>query len=237
MTNAQQNSISSHQELMQLLPWYVNKSIKGSELIAVEKHLSTCLLCKRELIHLQKLAQAIVHDDSFDSAEKASFARLKNRLHSGQPVQHQAAANEQVLPLTAKQKTAKVNKWYSHPVWAIAATVLLALLVPFSATQYQENPLKQFRTLSSGEVENLSANEIRVVFADKVDDQKKNIILERIGGQIVDEPTEQGAYTIQLNKNIAANQILAIVELLRKDQHVVFAEPAYSFLTSIPKED
>ncbi len=245
MANAQPNAPMSHNELIALLPWYVNKSLKGQELLELEKHLSTCLVCKHEFNELRKLAQVVALDNSFDSAEKASFSRLKHRLHAAQPVLiEQNSANQrsifgpvnQVVQFNAKSKGNKARTYFNSSIWAVAATILIALLIPFSISNNNSTSINSFRTLSDGQSEKLNKNEVRVVFADKVDDHAINSILERIHGQIVAKPSEQGVYTIKLEKDIAAKQLLNVVELLRKDDSVIFAEPAYAFLSSLNKE-
>ena len=239
MINAQQKFDATHQALMDLLPWYVNKSLKGPELNALENHLSVCLTCKRELIQLEKLAQAVIADTSFDSAEKASFARLKNRLHG---VSSKASATNlpippaKVQPISVQHKTSKARISFSQPLWAIAATLLLALMLPLNLNKGDLEPVTGFKTLSNKQIDQLNANEIRVVFADKVDDRKKSLILRQIDGQIIDKPTEQDVYTIRLRKTVAAEQLIDVVESLRKNNDIIFAEPAYTFLSSLHKQ-
>jgi hypothetical protein len=240
-------SDSAHQEFSQLLPWYINKTLKGSELKEVENHLSVCLTCKRELIQLQKLAQAVVQEGSLDSAEQASFSRLKKRLHSGQqldlqslpqqvrPEQHKSGGSDNVRQLSNTRKQGWMGSAIPRPALAMAAVLLLSLLMP----RYLEIDLKQgndFRTLSDAQQEPISANEIRVVFAEHVGQQQKSKILERVHGQFIDNPTAQGVYTVRLDRGIDAKHLLAVVDLLRKDTGIIFAEPAYALLSSTHTE-
>jgi hypothetical protein len=245
---------SAHQELSQLLPWYVNNTLQDSELKAVENHLTVCLTCKRELVQLQKLAQAVIQEGSLDSAEQAAFSRLKKRLHTGglqtgqqlglhalsqqdQPAKHTIGASDNIRPLSGARKRVWANSRVPRPALALAAAVLLSLLVP----RYIETDLKQqgndFRTLSNAQQETLSANEIRVVFAENVGQQQKNKILDHVHGQLIDNPTAQGVYTVRLEKDISSTHLLNIVETLRKDANVIFAEPAYALLSSTHTEE
>jgi hypothetical protein len=243
---------SDHQELAQLLPWYVNKTLQGSELRAVEDHLAVCLVCKRELLQLQKLAQLVAHSGSIDSAEQASFSRLKKRLQSGQqldlqalpkpaqtdPIQDAKDNKGNVRPFNASKQKWKVDT-FIRPALAMAAALLLSLTVIMP--RYAENDLQtgnQYRTLSSdSQLASKKTNEIRVVFAENVNQQQKEKILERVQGQIVDKnPTAQGVYTVRLKRDIAENHITDAIELLRKDNKVIFAEPAYALLSSTQVE-
>jgi Putative zinc-finger len=236
------NPYLDHQEIEQLLPWYVNQTLQESELKVVEAHLSICLSCKRELLQLQKLAHAIIKEGVLDSAEKASFARLKMKLHGQEQV---LASQQQAQPSQAKKSFSETAKpvdrarhrlmsiTMPYPGLAMAAAALLSviLLMPRSAGDGMQLG-NNFKTLSDGQQDTTSADEIRVVFAENVSQQQKDNILGRIHGQIIDAPTAQGVYTVKLNKEIAAKNLLSIVALLRKHNSVIFAEPAYALLSS-----
>jgi hypothetical protein len=246
--NSQYNYLTNHQELSRLLPWYANKTLRGAELQAVESHLSACLICKRELISLQKLAQAIVHDSSLDSVEQAAFSRLKSRIHSGQS--HDALAetcanksqpHDAARNLTSIHAAPKRNRFgfnMPRPALALAAGILISLLIP----RYLETGLSQsadFRTLSSSqhEQQSIRPNDIRVVFAENVSPQQRSSIVESIRGELIDAPTAQGVYTVRLDRETGAKRLIQIVDLLRQDAHVVFAEPSYALLSSERTEE
>lgn len=242
-------SYSDHQELSVLLPWYVNKTLQGAELKAVENHLTVCLICKREVIQLQKLAQVIVNSGAVDPAEHASFSRLKKRLHNGQPLNLPAlpkqdislqnnAGNVKPINIASKKKV-WLNTAVSRPALAMAAALLLSLSV-LMPRYIQNDPQfgSNFRTLSSdAQPQAMKANEIRVVFAESVNQQQKDQILAQVHGQIIgNNPTPQGVYTVRLEKDITANHLIDMVDLLRKDRNVIFAEPAYALLSSTQVE-
>ncbi len=240
-------SYSDHEELSQLLPWYVNKSLQGAEQKAVEEHLKVCLVCKRELAQHQRLAQVIVSSHLIDTAENASFSRLKKRLHNARSASQQepgiGVSNQQAGNVLAFNKAKKQN-WLNitaiRPALAMAAVLLLSLTVILP--RYLENDpqvISNFRTLSSdSQLPAVKSNEIRVVFANNVSQQQKDQVLEKVHGQFIGHtPTAQGVYTVRLENGIAENHLLDVIDLLRKDKNVVFAEPAYALLSSSPTED
>jgi hypothetical protein len=247
MEDIANKTYSAHQELSLLLPWYVNKALQGAELNAVENHLAVCLTCKRELIQLQKLAQAVIQEGSLDSAEQAAFSRLKKRLHTGRhldlpsfsqqgrPEQHNIGISGNIRQLSNARKQGWMNS--ARPLAMAAAMLMtLSLLMP----RHVEDGLQQgnsFKTLSDTQQETVSANEIRVVFAEETSQHQKNKILERIHGQFIsDIPSAQGVYAVRLERGIAAKHLLDAVELLRKDASIIFAEPAYALLSSMNAE-
>ena len=237
-------SHNEHHELSQLLPWYVNKSLQGAELKAVESHLSICLICNRELVQLQKLAKTVIQEGAFDSAAQASFTRLKSRLHT-QPLifadkVKQDGANSRVLNgkvhVSSPGKRGRLAIPMVYPALAVAAVLLLSvtLLMPrmvMEGVQLSSN----YKTLSDGQQEHMNTNEIRVVFAENVDQQQKSKILEHIKGIFIGNPTPQGVYSVKLGKTIAAKELIQIVESLRKDSKVIFAEPS-SLLSSLSEK-
>jgi len=243
MKNINTQSYSGHEELSQLLPWYVNNTLQGDELKAVEKHLTVCLTCKRELIQLQLLAQAVIQEGTRDTAERASFSRLKKRLHNeAHPELPQVRPEQTKTDNNVRQLRTRKQFWgnnaITRPALAMAAALLLTLSV--FMPRYVDNNLQpdsSFRTLSDAQPEAIKANEIRVVFAENVNQEQKNIILDRVHGQFVgNNPTAQGVYTVRLSKDIATSHLLDVVDLLRKDNNVIFAEPAYALLSSTPME-
>ena len=253
MKNMTTKSYSGHQELSQLLPWYVNKTLQGPELKAVEDHLAVCLICKRELIQLQKLAQLVAHSGSIDSAEQASFSRLKKRLQSSQqldlqtlpkqvqtnPAQDFQGNLDNVRPFNSAKKQKRAGSAFFRPALAMAAALVLSLTVLLS--HYNESGVQSaavFRTLSSDpQLDSKKANEIRIVFAENVNQQQKDKILERVHGQVVGKaPSPQGVYTVRLGEGIAEKQLLDVIELLRTDNRVIFAEPAYALLSETQEE-
>jgi hypothetical protein len=223
---------TAHQELSLLLPWYVNKTLHGAELKDLENHLAVCLVCKREMNQLQKLAQAVSQSGAGDSAEQAAFSRLKKRLHGDQP------------PILAtplgQSQTKQQESTALRPALAMAAALLVSLsIIMPSSTGDNAKAGNPFRTLSSDkQPDAIKTNEIRVVFAQHASQHDKDIILDQVHGHIVGEkPTAQGVYTVRLGNDIAATHLLDTIDLLRKNSKVIFAEPAYALLSSTQVEE
>lgn len=69
-----------HQEIQHLLPWYINQTLEFQQQQQVEQHLKHCLVCRRDWLELQKLAEKIVAPSDLDSAADVSFAQLRLQL-------------------------------------------------------------------------------------------------------------------------------------------------------------
>ncbi|HEX2162476.1 MAG TPA: zf-HC2 domain-containing protein, partial [Thermoanaerobaculia bacterium] len=48
-----------HQEVWELLPWYVNGTLAAAERQAVDEHLERCPLCQSEVTASRRLSQAV----------------------------------------------------------------------------------------------------------------------------------------------------------------------------------
>ena len=215
---------SVHQEISLLLPWYVSRTLDDKEKLLVEKHLKGCLICRIEIENLHKIASAVKQADSFESAAQASFRKLRHRLHNTEK------QRQNDMPSFGLGWWRPKVFWFQRSVFAVTAVLLLTLLIP---SNRDDNSLLSgnYRTLSDSENVVDRDNEIRVVFSKDTDEQQRDEILASVRGWIVTGPTPQGVYSVGLESK-QSTKILKIIEQLRADAHVVFAEPSYSILSS-----
>ena len=222
------NPYTAHQEISLLLPWYVNKTLREDEIELVENHLKVCLTCKRDIVALQKLAAAVQQEGTMDTVAQASFSRLKNRIHSPDMAGRNNAPTVTAMPAQRKEQD---KKWrLPRPALALAAVLLLSLLITrfIDTGHFQMN---DYRTLSNAEHPVIGQNTLKVIFSNDTQQPQIDEILASVQGQIVDGPTEQGVYTVAVDSELAAKKVLEKVALLRKNTHVIFAEPAYALLS------
>jgi hypothetical protein len=218
-----------------LLPWYVNKTLQGNEQICVEKHLKNCLLCKRELIALQKLSASVCQPDEITFVAHTSFSQLKKRIHAREQTVKAKSGIAGVLSGYC-QWLANVNliNWVTGHSSIALATVLifsLTLFIPYFLSTKQKLG-NEFHTLSSTNVLTTKENEIRVVFSKNINPEQIAQILSTIEGQSIAGPSPQGVYTVRVEKEkITREGIIKTISLLRKSPHVIFAEPSFSLFS------
>ena len=223
------NPYSAHQEISLLLPWYVNKSLHGAEVRLVENHLKVCLTCRRELATLHKLATAVQQEGSIDTVAQASFSHLIKRIHNSDPNDRENA--QKVIPLPVQRKP-EGNIWrLPRPALALAAVVMLSLLI-IRVMDINKAQMHEYRTLSNAENTAISQNSLSVIFASETKQSEINVILASVDAHIVDGPNAQGIFTITSKSEPATKNVLDMLALLRKNPHVIFAEPAYALLSS-----
>jgi hypothetical protein len=235
------SSTDQHRQIQLLLPWYLNKSLQQDERQQVESHLRSCILCKRELVVLRKLAAAVQQSADLDVAAEASFAGLRSKLQTAKPVQQ--PPEPFVHPPTPDWggKRTNVGQGLSGNVvnrhnrllrlsgspgirFAIAASMLVAM-IPL-IMQYGRSPTTtDYYTLSAAKPEAPVGAKLRVVFSKSLPDADIDSLLEKIHGQLVEGPNSAGAYTVLLGAGNDSLDLTAAVALLRNQQNVLLVEP------------
>jgi hypothetical protein len=234
-------STDQHQQILLLLPWYLNKSLEQDEQRQVESHLSSCILCSRELVGLRKLAAAVKQSSVLDVAAEASFAELRAKLQTTDQVRQnlEPSINQPTLAWFVKRAKAAPGRSgndanrYSRLLslssstvkrFAIAASMLLAI-IPL-IMQYGRSPATaDYYTLSTAKPESAAGAKLRVVFSKNLPKTSIDSLLDKIHGQLVDGPNSVGTYTVRLNSGKASLDLTAAVALLRNQQNVLLAEP------------
>ena len=224
-------SKSEHQEVWDLLPWYINHSLDPAEQDFVRKHVKTCVACRVEINQQQQLLGKIQQQDLLQQVSQISFAQLKKRMNE----------QSKLRSVFAEQaKLSQEQKFFSHQFLgfvkytALAASLLL-LAKPFMLNLPTDDPeLKgDYRTLANpveGEHKN---NFIRVVFTEQLGAEQIKAILNGVSGHIIKGPSKNGIYEVQIgNRQTNSLEVNEAISQLRKNSLVVFAEPSHQLPSS-----
>jgi len=200
-----------HESAWELLPWYVNGSLNADEAVPVERHLANCPACRQEVERCRNLALV------------TRSSRLENRQgwapsprHFGQILAQVDAA--ETAPSTGRPSLAhRLRSWLLEtptPMrWAFAfqAALIVALTGVLFAPAPPDAPYETLsRTAESAASERVR---LRMVFAEEATEKELRDLLHDIDATIVDGPTPQGIYTVQLSvaASASAEQISAKV--------------------------
>lgn len=214
-----------HQDIIELLPWYVNATLSQAEREVVRQHLAGCRECAREVERLSAMQRAISELDE-QTSEPSPF--MLNRAL--------AEIEDFERNRTVTRTHPRENWWqpitrlWTSPVFArVALAAQLALLVALatvSVYQYQhprvvEKPI--FTTMSG---QSGPGTRIMVQFNENATEKEITQTLQGIHGKIVEGPSAEGAYTIQLDLSAdnAAGLDQALQTLRQKPRVVRFAE-------------
>jgi len=78
--NHRSDDVRVHQEISELIPWYLNGSIGDHERQRVEAHLLLCVLCRDDLARERRVYQGMTADTAVEYMPAASLRRLQARL-------------------------------------------------------------------------------------------------------------------------------------------------------------
>lgn len=210
----------SHQQIQLLLPWYMNQSLQPAERQRVESHIRHCLPCRRELVSLKKLAEAVTEKSDLDMAAEMSFSGLRAKLPA------RTTGNVQTLAPAKVGIPGKLAE-FSHRNGvrlALAASLLMAIM-PFIQHKAPTDTADNYRTLSAARPEPANGKHLRVVFAKSLSSTEIAAILTAIHGQRTDEANSVGAFTIRLNNDENSPKPEDAIALLRSRPDVLLAEP------------
>lgn len=225
--------IREHQEVWELLPWFINQSLSAAEQTRVENHVRTCVTCRIELKQQQQVYENIQQADLLQQISKASFNQLKKRIEIQTPSQLADGRNKHAL---FQRPGFSFQFPDSAKYIALAASVLLLIMPLIFNVSHQEPELgNEYRTLSRSAAphqDNQHPNLVRVIFADETDPAQIHTIVNSVSGHIVNGPYKNGIYEIRIdNEQTYSREITDTIARLRNNANVIFAELAYTSLS------
>lgn len=209
----------AHQRIWDLLPWYVNGTLPGEELRAVEGHLDACARCREEVAVCRATREALAETGEVaPSPHPVQLARLLTRVD-----ELESGSGSGRRPFLASLKALLIP---TNPVRALLAvqlaiTALLAGLLVWQQRQPETLPL--YRTLSAPDAPRGNEARVRVVFAETATEKEIREILLRVHGEIVAGPSVFGTYTVEIPTG--GETPGALLAHLRSQPQVRFAEP------------
>jgi hypothetical protein len=215
-----------HQEIIESLPWYVNGTLDQAERAAVTQHLASgCDECAREVKSLRALHKAV--KNAGDEAPEPSPFLLNRALAEIEDYERTRAQEQSRQAAKAPASSSFANRlreswWPKTPVFArlALATQLALVLVLGTVAVYQyENPQVIYKTTSDSSG---TAAKLSVIFNENATEGGIRQTLEEIHGTIIEGPTAQGRYTIQLAISLEQTAELdKIVRTLQEKKDIV----------------
>jgi len=233
--------MTQHQQIQLLLPWYLNQSLEHNERQQVQRHLRSCLRCRRELVALRKLVAAVNQPSDLEVAAEASFAGLRAKLQPDEPVRQPPESAIKKPTLACFESRVSVASGFTgnaanrHGLlsrlngstgkhFAIAASMLLVMVA--LTMHYGRSPLTaDYYTLSAAKTKATEGVKLRVVFSKSLTESGISSLLEKIHGRFVEGPNSVGAYTIRLADGKDNPDITEVTAFLRNQQNVLLVEP------------
>ncbi len=197
-----------HDQLRELLPWYVNGTLEGRERDAVEAHLAECDRCRIEAEELDALQEILVEGPHLPADTPAEGADEAPPWAAAAP------------PPSSGNRLRTLVMMQSLLLLVLAGLVLQGRM--------QSRADADFRTLSSDPATVVSEEgHFTVVFEDDVTELQLRRFLQGAGAEIVSGPTSVGAYRIEVRAGEAADgDPDGLLESLRSDSITRLVERA-----------
>lgn len=180
-----------------LLPWYLTGTLKEDERQAVEAHLATCEDCRAELAHLTRLHLPV---------KTAFLEETTPELRVQQQVMGRIRAEGTIAQPAPQTRPAEgaadsVEQWFRRlfaPRWipALAATLLVGQLTLLLWTAGEQTALPP-STIASRGIQPV-APRIALVFHESTPESRIRATIRALNGRLVDGPTADGRYTIEI---------------------------------------
>ena len=197
----------AHKDIVELIPWYTNGTLGAGDRARIEKHMNECLPCRAALREEQRLRRLIRAQDDVPLTAAHGISSLLRKID----------AKRRPPPPFRSQSTVMLGA-------AVCAAVFAIWFLVTGPTSDVDNTSASYSTLTDSSTS--EGNRIDIVFADSTREDEIRQIIEDIGAELVDGPSDLGRYTIVVDS--AGDELLTqLIERLSEDPRVVFAGRNY----------
>jgi hypothetical protein len=204
-----------HQEICQLLPWYVNGTLDELVRQKVDAHLVLCPVCRDELSFERRVFAKIDGETAIEYMPGPSLKRLHARLNTLQ--------NKAVLP---PEQSRNPTPWHVLAAASVVAVVVTTgVLLIDRWVQYRAAAMQPVYSTATNSSPRPRDEVIRAVFAPSVTLVELQAMLDEAQLRIVSGPSEAGVYSLASNSD---KPVRTSLEQLRRHSTVRFAEPTRS---------
>jgi len=201
-----------HQELVELLPWYLNGTLSEEERRRLDGHLPRCAECRSQLEEWRNLATRLSEADAVPLPHPAGFRRLLERLAAdGAP----SGGEED----RGARRAARRWRWLSI---AQAAAIVLLVWTARSTARPPSEEEPTFHTLAAEPATAGESWRLRIVFSERTSERELRTLLLPLDATFVGGPTPLGVYTVAIPARFGIGETVAA---LRARSAVQFAEP------------
>lgn len=221
-----------HQQVWELLPWYVNQTLSDRETRWVRDHLTKCALCRAEVERCQATAEAVRADEEMDWVpSNQQFSELLTRLDGIETPPRRDEPVSAVSPWSRLWRNLKASwePWFtvsSNARWALAGQAALLAIVSGLIVAQFTSPDEAYRTLSNPTQPMVDTVRVRAVFAEDLSLGGLRSLLSGLRADVVHGPTGQGVFTLAIAAGADPDAArTSLLKALRQHPQVLLAEP------------
>ena len=207
---------NKHENIIQLLPWFVNDSLGSKEQALVLSHLSDCQVCQAERDRLQEF-QALVQDyDEPLSDYRFSFKKLMGRIE----------ASEINKESTRDLEGVRKSRWL--PALSLAASVsFVAVIASFVMQNISPGNSDEYTTHTTVTMTGGDTARLALTFTQPIRAQTMRHALVETNSYIVSGPDQAGAYIvdIQVPEQLSETQFIDFIRNIDGVENATLINP------------
>ena len=193
-----------HREVDELLPWYGTRQLSAGDLARVKRHLGRCTVCRGELELLRTLQTTVVHTSAqIPDPSPKGIEQMMARL--AQDEQHVKVETSDTQPTLWDRFLQMIQAPLINlqPIAALAVVVIVlqfGVITWLTATRDGGDPRPYTLSAPTGQAE--TKPRLIIMFHKEARYKDIEVLLQSIQGTIVQGPTAQGAYTVELGQDM-----------------------------------
>lgn len=207
--NSSNGPQNDHEEVWDLIPWYVNGTLSDADIAMVEAHAKTCIACSEEIGRQTVLAQKVVKTDPFDVPLQRSWENLRAQVEADLQAR---------TPVTTKRGWLEAMQGRGRGMLGGLAIACLALALV--AVQFDGPGQDDFVTLTSEPASD--APTIRFQPASDLTQAQLTDLLTPLGVVAVTGPSAAGIYSATLAEDA---DVAAVSSAMMAQDQIIFAAP------------
>jgi Putative zinc-finger len=217
MSDFRTENTPEHAEIVALIPWYVNATLRDEDRLRLDAHLGLCAACREELSLERRVHAGITAEPGIEYMPAASLKRLQSRLDAEQSM---ITTMDATAPRSPRRRGAM--PWQGLMAASIAVTALaVSLLAADRWMQYRaQGAAPNFYTVTDS-LPRARDEAIRAVFAPTLTLVELQAMLDEAQLRIISGPSEAGVYSLAAQSPRPVSESLS---LLRQHSTVRFAE-------------
>lgn len=176
---------NEHEQANLLLPWFVNKTLDGTEMELVRRHISVCKDCQDDVSLLASVQSSMAKSSPSPILPTADSASLLASIDKWE-----------------KQSSDQVNPGRRIPYVAALAAGFAAIAIIFTLMKQPENPVTRFETATSGSEVAAMDYVLAISFVDSAEPLDRERILSNIGARDISADRQEGIYRVTVNLQI-----------------------------------
>jgi len=210
---------AEHQDIGELLPWFVNGRLSEADRQRVDAHLRVCEACSDELAAQRRIHGVMSADAGVERMPMAGLNRLRLRIENLDEAGPASAA-----PEPASRSAAPAGSGWRQRHGALAASIAMMAVGALAALLWNQHERRMapanYYTVTTT-VPQPATTAIRAVFAPTVTLSELQALLDDAHLKIVSGPTEAGVYSLAMSASPSVDWSL---RRLRAHEVVRFAE-------------